>query len=37
MFSGNFARAHGNNGFKINVQFNGSTGQSFESFTWRSQ
>jgi glutamate synthase (ferredoxin) len=35
MLSGNIARAHGNNGFKgkINVQFNGSAGQSFGSFT----
>ena len=35
MLSGNIARAHGNSGFKgkINVQFNGSAGQSFGSFT----
>jgi glutamate synthase (ferredoxin) len=34
MLSGNIARAHGNSGFKgkINVQFNGSAGQSFGSF-----
>lgn len=35
MLSGNIARAHGNNGFKgqINVQFEGSAGQSFGAFT----
>jgi len=35
MLSGQVARAHGNNGFKgrINVQFEGSAGQSFGAFT----
>lgn len=35
MLSGDIARAHGNNGFKgkINVQFEGSAGQSFGAFT----
>jgi len=35
MLAGNIARAHGNNGFKgqINVQFEGSAGQSFGAFT----
>lgn len=35
MLAGDIARAHGNNGFKgsINVNFNGSAGQSFGSFT----
>merc|ERR1712028_117953 len=35
MLSGNIARAHGNKGFKgqINVQFEGSAGQSFGAFT----
>merc|ERR1712032_226166 len=35
MLSGNIARAHGNSGFKgrINVQFEGSAGQSFGAFT----
>jgi glutamate synthase (ferredoxin) len=35
MLAGNIARAHGNNGFKgeISVQFEGSAGQSFGSFT----
>lgn len=35
MLSGNIARAHGNNGFngQINVQFEGSAGQSFGAFT----
>merc|ERR1712070_55672 len=35
MLSGQIARAHGNNGFKgqINVQFEGSAGQSFGAFT----
>jgi glutamate synthase (ferredoxin) len=34
MLAGDIARAHGNNGFKgtINVQFEGSAGQSFASF-----
>jgi len=35
MLSGNIARAHGNSGFngQINVQFEGSAGQSFGAFT----
>ncbi|VEU43198.1 unnamed protein product [Pseudo-nitzschia multistriata] len=35
MLAGNIARAHGNRGFKgqINVQFEGSAGQSFGAFT----
>merc|ERR1711933_101155 len=35
MLAGNVARAHGNSGFKghINVQYEGSAGQSFGAFT----